>query len=244
MNQTTLRKLYQKQFEANSKLSAVAFRRAIRKDVKELNPKNIGELNLLSVNNLRKAMIDRYEKNGIKFGNTVYNDYSAQLNQKRFNPVFSRSWARFVRTIYATQLLSEIVSIRGTIVEEVAREVNNAITEGEDIVTLSKAIETVVNSNAFYRWQAERIARTEVGAAMNRANELAVDELGIDVDKRWVSGLDGRERASHRNINGQVVGKDETFANGLKIPHEAGAPASEVINCRCVLQYLPKNSNN
>ncbi len=235
-----LRRLYESLFVSNTRLSAIAFRRAIRKDVKASEPKTLAELRLIKTDNLYQSMLDRYQKNGIKFGNNIYNDLRIQLqNKKRFNPLFSREWAKFVNDVYATELIRKIVSVRQTIVEEIEREVNNAIEQGDDMIGLTQTIEKVVNSNEFYMWQAERIARTEVGSAMNTATQKAVDELGVSVKKRWISSLDGRERPSHRQTNGETVGEKERFSNGLLRPHDPSAPASEVINCRCVLQYIP-----
>lgn len=241
MKTTTLRRLYLSTFEANSRLSAIAFRRAIRKDVQELNPKTLAELNFIQSNNLEKSLVERFEKNGIKYGNTIYNDLRLKMPEKRFNPVFSQSWARFVRTNYAPLLGRKIVLLKGTIIDEVSRMVNRSIEQAETIIDLSTAIQSVVNSNDFYYWQAERIARTEVGSALNQASEVAVNELGIEVDKRWVAGMDGRERESHAQANGEIVGKDEVFSNGLLYPHDPNGDAEEVINCRCVVQYIPKN---
>jgi hypothetical protein len=235
-----LRRLYESLFVSNTRLSAIEFRRAIRKDVKASEPKTLAELRFIKTDNLYQSMLNRYQKNGIKFGNTIYNDLRKQIeNKKRFNPLFSREWAKFVNDVYARELIRRIVSVKQTIVEEIEREVNNAIEEGEDVTSLSQNINKVVNSNKFYMWQAERISRTEVGSAMNTATQKAVDELGVPVKKRWVSSLDGRERESHRRANGETVGQNETFSNGLSRPHDPAAPAREVVNCRCVLQYIP-----
>lgn len=241
MQTQSLRRLYLKQFEDNSKLSAIAFRRAIRKDVQKLKPQKLSDLNYLKHTNLEDSLISRFEKNGIKYGNTIYNDLRLNSTKKKFNPTFSSSWARFVRTNYATQLSSKITLLQGTIVSEVSRLVNIQLSTGDTIDSLADAIQKVVASNDFYFWQAERIARTEVGSAMNQATEVAVTELGIEVQKRWVSGGDSRERDSHRLANGEVREKNEAFSNGLMYPHDPNGDADEVINCRCVLQYIPKN---
>jgi len=239
MRTQQLRKVYRTIFEENTKLSAVAFRRAIRKDIKESNPQTLAELSFIQTDNLESVLVDRYQKNGIRYGNLMYNDLSKF--KKRFNPVFSQDWARHVRDTYVFGLNSKIILLKGTIRDEVTRMVDKAIIEGDDVVSLSEAIQKTVNSNEFYYWQAERIARTEVGGAMNQATEVAVDSLDIEVRKRWLSGTDGRERDSHRDLNGAVVDRNETFENGLLYPHDPQGEAEEVINCRCVVQYVPVN---
>lgn len=59
--------------------------------------------------------------------------------------------------------------------------------------------------------------------------------LGVGVRKRWLATLDGRTRDSHRLLDGESVGVEERFSNGLLYPGDPTGPASEVWNCRCTL---------
>jgi len=85
-----------------------------------------------------------------------------------------------------------------------------------------------------------RIARTETGSAMNyavqEAGRQARDEFQMTIVKTWISSRDDRVRESHRELDGETVGLDERFSNGLLYPldPEANDP-SEVVNCRCVV---------
>lgn len=90
--------------------------------------------------------------------------------------------------------------------------------------------------------RAETIARTEAIASLNRSQVdafgQAIDSGAInrgDVRKVWKATRDARTRDSHRHLDGESVGYDERFANGLLYPGEPGGPAAEVINCRCTL---------
>ena len=47
--------------------------------------------------------------------------------------------------------------------------------------------------------------------------------------------LDSRTRDSHRQLDGEVVGDDGKFSNGLRYPGDPEGPAAEVWNCRCTL---------
>ncbi|MCF3934344.1 head morphogenesis protein [Acuticoccus sp. M5D2P5] len=87
----------------------------------------------------------------------------------------------------------------------------------------------------------ETIARTEMLGALNSASKEAFDQAldtGIvreeQVTKTWRSAGDGRVRESHQRLNRETVGHNERFSNGLLYPHEPGAPAREVIQCRCI----------
>ena len=60
--------------------------------------------------------------------------------------------------------------------------------------------------------------------------------------KRWNTIMDGKERESHAEVDGEVVPVDEPFFVGgseLMYPRDdsLGAGAEEVINCRCSLTY-------
>lgn len=59
--------------------------------------------------------------------------------------------------------------------------------------------------------------------------------MGIDVRARWMATLDSRTRDSHRQLDGEVVGDDGKFSNGLRYPGDPEGPAAEVWNCRCTL---------
>lgn len=92
----------------------------------------------------------------------------------------------------------------------------------------------------------ERIARTESGRAWNAATlGAARDVTGPDrpVVKQWISRRDARVREDHADANGQIRLIDERFTVGtveMDAPHDPTAPASQVVNCRCVLAVYPE----
>ena len=239
MNEQEQRVLHSNIYEANSRLTAIAIRRAIRKDVKNSEVQNLAQLEFIQTENLKNVLIDRFEKNGKRYGNTIFKNLD---QEKRFNPVFSEAWAKFVIREYGSKIGTKIRTLKETIATQVAQQVRLNIEEGADIVTdLTKEIEKVVNSNSFYKWQAERIARTETTTAMNAATEVAAEETKIDYQKQWLSAGDGNERPSHMRLNGNKIEKEERFSNGLRYPGDPLGLASEVVNCRCTLVYIPKN---
>ncbi len=89
--------------------------------------------------------------------------------------------------------------------------------------------------------RAYRIARTELGMAMNTGHDEGArqvsQEFDLALEKGWASARDGRVRASHAEIHGMFVGMDEAFPNGLMYPGDPNGAAEEVINCRCVLVH-------
>jgi hypothetical protein len=96
------------------------------------------------------------------------------------------------------------------------------------------------------RYRGEVIARTEVlqgqSAAEHEATRQVVALGAVEqsaVRREWDSAGDFRVRPSHRQMDGQVVGFDEPFVTptGARLMYPGdrslGAPASEIIQCRC-----------
>ena len=90
--------------------------------------------------------------------------------------------------------------------------------------------------------RARTIARTEINGAKNDVAFHTIQDLGIE-KKQWSSSEDMRVRPSHASVNGEIVGINEYFSNGLLYPCDPDGPADEVCNCRCsVLSYIDKET--
>jgi len=121
--------------------------------------------------------------------------------------------------------------------------VKRAIAEGRPVA--AKDVENITRNyqNRLLKLRGDTIARTESLGAFNAGQQEGLQQL-VDrgavqpnqVRRTWRTASDSRVRDSHQNINGASVGLNERFANGLLFPLEAGAPAQEVINCRCVAE--------
>jgi hypothetical protein len=97
----------------------------------------------------------------------------------------------------------------------------------------------------YVQYRSRVIGRTEALRAVNQGNEeayrQAIDSGELDatrVRRKWVTRLDGRERRTHLFLNDQVKlwGEPWVTENGIiKYPGDPDAPASETVQCRCVL---------
>lgn len=99
----------------------------------------------------------------------------------------------------------------------------------------------------FIAYRSNVIARTEAVRAVHEGDEdmwqQAVSDGTVsaeDITTSWVTAGDERVRGSHAAMNGQerAFGVPFTSGNGnnLKFPGDSSAPASDTINCRCVLR--------
>lgn len=107
-------------------------------------------------------------------------------------------------------------------------------------------------------YRATTIARTEAIRATNNAavaqtRAMVEQDLGLEVEKTWITAGDERVRHSHQRLNGQkVIGLDTPFETVgedgkpvfIRWPHDPMAPAGEVINCRCVIgvRVIPRQN--
>lgn len=99
---------------------------------------------------------------------------------------------------------------------------------------------TADHSRRRWEWRADRIARTEVAAAVNAGVAAYAAEseaaTGRSWWKQWWSSRDNRVRPTHRAAHGQIAPPGGRFTVGgasLRYPGDPLGPPQEVINCRC-----------
>lgn len=138
----------------------------------------------------------------------------------------------------ALDRLGDAIKVNDTIRTQLSDSLRRAIgdTTGAQPTTIAATLRSEVGSifdSAMTR--ANTIARTELGAVMSDYRHSIMKANGVK-KVRWVSAHDPHVRPTHEaaDLHGPV-NFGEQFPNGLTQPHEAGADASEVINCRCVL---------
>lgn len=125
------------------------------------------------------------------------------------------------------------------------RSVQRAIRQGDSLSP--QMVERMVGRyrERFIKYRAEVIGRTEALRAVHQGTEemyRQAIELGQfrpdQVVQTWVTAGDGRVRDTHQALNGveQPVGGVWSAAGGdLRYPGDPDAPASETVQCRCVI---------
>jgi len=123
----------------------------------------------------------------------------------------------------------------GTTKDVLQELIGKALKEGSGVRGLAKAIRDEFDSMAGYR--PLRIARTELTEVINDGSAVALSKEGFS-QKEWSTVIDGNERPTHAQANGQVVGVLEPFRVGgetCMFPGEESLSPGERINCRCTV---------
>lgn len=132
--------------------------------------------------------------------------------------------------------------VLNTISESLRSELATGLELGEGIPKLSKRVRTVYNGYTEIKddmppWKARQIARTQTTGAANFGTKEAYKQSEVVEEKEWLATLDARVRDAHAILDGEVVGLDDKFSNGLEYPGDSAnaVDASQVVNCRCTM---------
>lgn len=145
------------------------------------------------------------------------------------------------------RITSVAETIKAKIRESLSQAMNKFVSPDKIAAQLRKDL-----GGEFSRKRAALIVRTETTyisniAAEQAANELEA-ELGMKLTKVWIATRDERTRDAHRAMIGQKpIPKESKFLVGGVPMDKPGDPAgglSNIINCRCVVSYLPADDDD
>ena len=131
----------------------------------------------------------------------------------------------------------------GRLVGRVMDNLGDSYAQGLGISEAAARLKDVFDS--LRKFEAERIARTEINSAQNMGAEATLVELGIEYHQWWAASDDRvreTEDADHVIMHGQITKVGNYFDNGLLYPGDRSGGAvtiHEWINCRCrIVPYL------
>jgi hypothetical protein len=146
---------------------------------------------------------------------------------------------------YTTRILNDDLSSYWRSItdpETLARRMVKLRSEGKSYVEMSQSIANQYQTS-FYR--AERLVRSSYNSSANYASYNDLQEAGKETHS-WLTARDSRVRrgegggADHQFMDGQTVRLGQPFVTleGYRLlfpgDRSLGAPASHVVNCRCV----------
>jgi hypothetical protein len=102
----------------------------------------------------------------------------------------------------------------------------------------AKLFQETLNDPAYNRARSLVIARTESTKTANFGINMGAESSDYEVQKFWINTRDARTRRSHLAMTKDRIALNQPFMVGgvpMMYPGEVGAPAAEVVNCRCVM---------
>jgi uncharacterized protein with gpF-like domain len=128
--------------------------------------------------------------------------------------------------------------------EQIGTAVNFGVEIGDSIPQIAKRIlatQIGEGGDMTAKIRAFRIARTETHNASMFGMDAMAGASGLDLEKDWLANLDGRERPDHAAADGPRVPMNGKFKVGgvpMAYPGDRGAPAKQVVNCRCSMTFI------
>lgn len=193
-----------------------------------------------------------YSTIGLRHGRRV--GFGINREIKRFdNDLFSRFFQNSIIDWIRENVGSRIVSVSDTISKRIGRLIEVAAEQGMSVDEMQKYLREKLDDPAFSKYQANRIAKTEVTGAANHAASVAAENSGIVLEKIWISTKDGRTRRKpkdqfdHVHMDGVAVGQYDKFTlrskggivDEIEYPGDPKGSAGDVISCRCTHAYRP-----
>ena len=258
---TSYRKTYQRWLKQYEKQAYKELRKAFKKWGDSIPFSMMTEQNyeqMVDVVVLESPMVIAYEKLYTDIGLVHGKRTGRQINKelKFFKPGdFESEFIKNIRNFLLTTNMGErITSVEGTYISTIQKLLANRLEDGKTIAEASREIEKIVKKPNFYRWQAERIARTETTTAANFAAVEANEVTDFVMEKVWISGSDSRVRRTppneydHQDLNGKTVDPKEAFTTSrgemLMFPGDTNGSAGNIINCRCSVAFRPVRDAN
>ncbi|MDE2102207.1 MAG: hypothetical protein KGL39_33485 [Patescibacteria group bacterium] len=161
-------------------------------------------------------------------------DESGRAMMDEIDPAAEFVTPQGVARKFVIERQNKLKNVPQEIYDEVKNELEQGSAEGETEPQLGARVKKVMGDIEDGR--ALTIARTETATAYNAGRMAALRQVGF-THKQWLTAHDDRVRLTHNNAEADgAIPIDEPFSNGLMYPGDETGPASEVINCRCVLQ--------
>lgn len=234
------------------------FRKAVQEAVASIPEYDVTAANFrakvdmnLNKKPIEDAYFSYYLSVGSEWGRRVGNDINKGVTVKAFGfDDFINVFREFLIQWIRDTLITRVLSVNKELSEVITQQIAKAIEEGgaqSDLQSIVRKIKQDFRSNNTYRWQIERIVRTETGAAANLGAVQAARSSGLVWEKKWISSHDGRTRRrpkakyDHYVMEGVKVPDNQPFdvqGDMLQFPGDPKGHPANVINCRCAVAVV------
>jgi hypothetical protein len=167
---------------------------------------------------------------------------SASKKQERLSPTgVMLDFDDLALAFATTNALENSLLIASTRIDRAKSLINRGLKDGLSEVKIAKNLKNVY-SGTISKFHASSVARTEVGNATQHAAFKGAKTSNVDLTKQWLTVQDSAVRDIHAALDQVKVEIDATFDNGMLHPNDPAGGPSNTINCRCVINYIPKTS--
>lgn len=152
----------------------------------------------------------------------------------------SSLWALVVDAYLRRRALRSLTMVMDTTRAAVLAVLRRGVAAGASVPDIARGLRAVWPAASQTR--AQTIVRTEVVAASNAGAMAGAAATGLVLEKEWIATRDGRTRDTHAALDGVRVPMDAPFVVGgtsAMMPGDDALPASEVVNCRCCVAFVP-----
>lgn len=198
----------------------------------------------------KKPMMALYTGTIEHFGTWNYNRLKAEYDAKKGTGEFDKKF--FARAFTAArQAIQKYIADTSvflvTKINEITREhlrsvISDGVDAGKSFLSISKDIQKI-HGEKFGPRRAIMIARTEIVSASNYGAQQGALATGLELEKKWVTTLDGRQRDTHNDCHGQVRDMKKPYDVGgykAQFPGDPKLPPKERIKCRCAEKHSVK----
>lgn len=120
----------------------------------------------------------------------------------------------------------------------------SGILRGQNIDQIAFEFYRVMGRNEAAAYRNARTAYTSAQNGGRLESMQRASDMGIKMQKEWISRHDARTRDSHGSMDGERVDVNEDFSNGLNAPGDPKGVPAEVYNCRCGMRTLISGIND
>ena len=198
---------------------------------------------------LLKIYRDLYTDIGMRFAKWYVNNFKKFITKAVDTSSFDDIW-RDSFGAYGSAVGAQRVTLVAGTAKKTLIDITQRLMRDPEFMTLGAVERGRILRNQFNRYsqfQSERLVRTEATAAANFATMQAAQTIfpPEQMQKEWIASFDDRTRDTHSEADGQIVMANNTFLVGgqqMMFPGDPAGGASEVINCRCSVAYIPIES--
>ena len=189
-----------------------------------------------------------YRRVGVDFARSTYKSLKGYDDRELKEDItqLERMWEQYMAAFVAEKAGPKIESVRRTLLATYRREIDRAVQQGLDegwgVDKIGREI--LRQGRRTEKWQAMRIARTEVLSASNYGSAQGAEATGEPLVKEWLISPSPDQREDHLAMVGTTIDYEQHFilptGERLFLPGDPEGALEEIINCRCGVSFKPK----